>query len=698
MRRKYVWTAGVAGLGLALSLFGYEQSADAEATAAEAIVAGPDQLAFSVENMDRSVDPRKDFYRFAAGGWLDRVPRPEDKASYSFVEIQSELIRDQLSAIITKAVAEASYAKKGSPTQLVGDYYTAYMDLDRRREQGVKPIQAELDKVDALNSVDDLTLFAADMLKSNGMSFLYGFGQNPGLDDSSRYVVMGGPGDTALARERDVYRSPDGSPRRVAYRKYVHDTLKVAGYNDAEAERVTKLVLDLETQLDKAQLSPAEKRDFNRLNNPMALAEANALIPQIDAAAYIKAIGLPVPEKVVVTEPDYFMAVSKMLDERPLQDFKDYAKYRLIEHYSSILTPDFDEPKRALNEAFTGVATLRPVKERAIEEVKGALGQPLSQLYVQAYYEEDTRKKTTEMIGYIMAAMKERIPTRTWLSEETKAEALAKLAAFDNKVGYPDEWIDFSSVTIGPDDPVANAKSLLTFGLNRELAKFGGPVKNDEFNAESTLPVAMNAAYGFFTNGFQVTAAISQAPTFQPDADPAVRFCRFGAILGHETTHGFDSVGRQFDAKGSLRNWWTSEDAATFTAEAQKLIDQTESTELAPGHAGDGALWATENMADVGGIKLAYAALMNYLEDNPDEDRSIDGYTQGQRCFIAWTQLWAENATERYFINIAESADHPPNVYRAVSALQHFDSWYEAFGIKEGDPMWLAPEKRVNTW
>jgi len=689
MLRATGWLITISSLALA----GCEHAAEVQE-----INAGPDQLAFSVENMDQSVDPRRDFYHFAAGGWLERVARPEDKASYSFVETQSQIIRDQLTAIITKAVAEAPEAEKGSPTQLVGDYYNAFMDLDGRRKAGMKPLEGELAKVDAVKSVDDITAFSAEMLRTNAIPFLFAFAQNAGLDDSSRYVIMAAPGSTALEYERDVYRSPDGSQRREAYRKYVHDTLKVAGYGDAEAERVTKVVLDIETELDKAQLSPADKRDFNRLNNPMTLAEAQALLPQVDAAAYIKDVGLPVPENVVTLEPDYFKAVSKMLEDRSLNDFKDYAKYRLIEHYSEILSPDFDEPKRALNEAFTGVATLRPLEERAIEQVKSGLGQPLSQLYIDAYYDEDTRTKTKEMIDYILAAMEQRIPTRDWLSEETKAEAMAKLKAFDNKVGYPDEWIDFSGVAIVPDNPVANEKSLVKFELDRDLAKFGGPVKPDDFNGKSTLPVVMNAAYGLFQNGFTVTAAISQAPTFEPDADPAIRFCRFGAILGHETTHGFDSGGRQFDAKGNLRNWWTPEDAATFAAEANKLVDQTNSTELAPGHAGNGAYWVGENMADVGGIKLAYTALMNYLKDHPDENKEVDGYTQAQRCFIGWTQLWAENATEAYMINVAESANHPPNLYRAVAALQHFDEWYEAFGIQEGDPMWLPPEKRVNTW
>lgn len=685
--------AGLVAVVVALAMPGCGAAPEAPRPAAN-----PDDLTFSVENMDRNVDPRQDFYHFAAGGWLDRVQRPADQASYSFPVIQGRKLNDQLKAVIAQAEADAPTAQKGSSEQLVGDFYKAYMDVDHRRELGMTPLESEFDRIDAIASLQDLSRYSAHATRTVGIGLLVGVGPLPDLTDSSRYSIYGGPGSAGLTDERDVYRSEDSAPRRVAYRKYVHDLLSVAGYDAAEADRVTALVLDLETALDRAQLSPADKLDFNRLNNPMTVADAQALIPGFDIQAYLEEAGIPPPEQVVITEPEYLRAVSTLLAERPLQDFKDYAKYLLIDQFAGSLSPEFDEPQRALREAFTGVATLRPLDERGIAQLKGALGQPLSRLYVDAYYSEDTRTKTRELIDYVLAAFARRIPTRDWLSQETKAEAMAKLSAFNNKVGYPDEWIDYSAVTVVPDNPVANAMAIIAFGYARTLAKLGGPVQNDEFNGESTLPVALNAAYQFFENGFQITAAISQAPVFEPDADPAVRFCRFGAVIGHEATHGFDSIGRQFDANGNLRNWWTEQDTRAFVAEAQKLVDQTASTEIAPGHANDGKLWVTENMADVGGIKLAYTALMDYLAEHPDENVEIDGYSQQQRCFIAWAQLWAENATEAYFINVAESADHPPNAYRTAAPLRHVAEFYEAFGIQEGDPMWLAPEKRVNTW
>ncbi|WP_347311465.1 M13 family metallopeptidase [Defluviimonas sp. SAOS-178_SWC] len=658
---------------------------------------GPDDLLFSVENMDPSVDPRVDFYHFAAGGWLKRVPRPENEASYSFITIQAQRIGDQVTAVVAKAVEEAATAPKGSPTQEVGDFYTAYMDIDHRNAEGMAPLRGEMDRIDAISSLDDLARYSAHFLRVSGVLLLAGLGPEGDLADNSRYAIYAGPGEPGI-KARDVYSSDDSAPRRIAYRQYVHGILTTAGYEAAEAERVTDLVLDLETALDTAQLTDAEKLDFRNVNNRMSLQQAQDLVPNFDLRAFLDEVGIAQPEEVIVTQPNYFKALSEMLANRPLDDFKDYLRFRLINKYAGVLSSDFDEPQRALNEAFSGVATLRPLAARAQGLLQQSLGQPLGHLYVDAYYDEETRKKSFELVDYIVAAFAERIPTRAWISDATKQEALAKLKAFNNKVGYPDTWIDYSSVDIVPDNPVANLMAIAEFNIDRDLAKLGGPVVRDDFNSESTLPTAMNAQYNVQINGFQITAAISQPPALQPDADPAVRFCRFGGAIGHEATHGFDTLGRQFDAKGNLRNWWTDEDTAAFVAEAKKLVEQTEDTEIAPGHSGDGKLWVTENMADVGGIKLGYTALMNYLADHPDENVEIDGYSPAQRCFIAWTQLWAENATEPFLINVAESGDHPPNIYRATAPLQHFDPFYDAFGIKEGDPMWLPPEKRVNAW
>lgn len=671
-------------------------AAAAQVTDLQALTA--DDLLFSVENMDLSADPRKDFYRFAAGGWLDRVARPEDKPSLTFVSVQLDRIRAQVKAVLEKAVAESATAPKGSATQLVGDFYKSYVDIERRNAQGMAPLREELDRIAAMANLDDLAREAGHLMRIGGISPLILIGPQPDLADNTKYAIYAGAGAFGLETERDVYSSGEDAPRRIAYRTFVNDLLKAAGYDADAADRMTGTILEIETALDKAKLNDADKRDWTKLYNPMTLDELQAQVPNLSIAAYLDEVGLDAPERIILVEPNYFPALSKMLAERSLQDFKDFASYLLIQRFSGVLSTDMEEPDRALKKAFQGVAPHDPPERQAARLIQAVMGQPLSQLYVEATYDESTTTSVTEMIEQVLAEFRKRIPTRDWLAEETKAEALAKLDAFYFAVGHPDKWIDYSGVDIVPDNPVSNLMALVEFDTARTFSKLGGPVEMEHFNGRSTLPVALNAAYTVTLNGFEVTAAIAQPPAYQPDADPAVRYCRFGAILGHEATHGFDTSGSQFDAKGNLRNWWTEADRAAFLVEAKKLVEQVNETDIVEGYHGNGVLWLPENMADVGGITLAHQALMQYLAQHPDEDVEIDGISQERRCFIAWAQLWAEKATDEYLINVATSENHPPNTYRTTAPLQHVDAFYDAFGIKEGDPMWLEPEKRVHAW
>jgi putative endopeptidase len=390
--------------------------------------------------------------------------------------------------------------------------------------------------------------------------------------------------------------------------------------------------------------------------------------------------------------------LSKMLADRPIEDFKDYAAFLLIYKFIGTLSTEFEEPLIGLNEALIGSSYVPPREERALELLKKSLGHPVGKAYVDAFFPEESRTTTLDIIGRFLTAFRERIETRDWLSDETRAAALEKLDAFYYRVGYPDEWIDHSGVEIG-SDPVANLININRFSNERQKAKYGGPVVTDQFNSSrSTLPIVVNASYNASINGFEVPAAMVQPPVFDPQMDAAVNFCRLGGVIAHEITHGFDSGGRQFDADGNLRDWWTPEDATAFEAEAQKLIDQANSTEVLPGLTANGPLNVKENMADVGGITMAYEALMKYLDEHPEENVEIDGLTPAQRCFVAWAQLWTSQATDVYIRNLVSGDNHPPNAYRAVAPLRHLDAFYDAFGIEEGDPMWLPPEKRVRAW
>lgn len=659
---------------------------------------GPDELAFSVENMDPDADPRVDFYRYASGRWLDRVERPDRLPSIGVFDFMGERLKAQMVNTIAQAALDAPNVEKGSPVQQVGDLYTAYMDVARIDAQGMAPLQPEFDRIDAIASLDDLASYAGHYTKIAGDIVFAGI--IPSVDQAhSTRTVLYFVSTQLLVDMEDIYTDPDDSPLVKAYLDFVRETLTIAGYDASRAERVARLSLDMERELKAAQITPVEQVDPRNGYIPMSFADMQAQIPELDMARVAGGTGVPVPETIIMTEPRYLPALSTMLRTRPLEDLKEYARIKLIVKFMPYLSTRFDEPVRELTQAMLGVSILPPREERAQDLLRSELGHPVSRVYVENYFEDDTRAKALDMTKRVRDAFLARMQTRAWLSEPTRLAAIDKLEKLTFLIGYPDTWIDYSSVEIAPGDLVANVSNLIAFDMQRDIDKLGKPVVRDEFNnSRATLPIIINAAYGPLMNGFEVPAAILQPAAFEADKDAPAYFCRMGAVLGHEMTHGFDSGGRLFDASGNMRDWWTPQDATAFEREAQKLIDQANAFEVLPGLRANGPLNVKENMADVGGINIAYDALVRYLQEHPAENVEIDGMTPAQRCFVSWAQMWTFKATDQFIRSQVTGDPHAPGNYRAVAALQHVDAFYEAFGIREGDPMWLAPEKRVNAW
>lgn len=388
-----------------------------------------------------------------------------------------------------------------------------------------------------------------------------------------------------------------------------------------------------------------------------------------------------------------------MLKDRPIGDIKDYLKVKVINHFKPYLGTRFDAAARKWNKIVYGIDRLPPRAELVQSALQSNLGHPVSRLYVERHFTEDTKAKARDMVERVHQTFQNRMQTRDWLAPETKKAALEKLEQLSYKIGYPETWIDYASVDIRADDLVGNIMRLTAFDAGRSYAKLGKPAVSEDFSdSRTTLPVIINAGYSMSKNGFEVPAAILQPAAFEADKDAATYFCRIGAVLGHEMTHGFDSRGRLYDAKGNLNDWWKPEDAAAFEKEAQKLVEQASAYEVLPGLKLNGALSVGENMADVGGINFAYEALQDYLAEHPEENVSIDGLTPAQRCFISWTQFWAMKVTDQAIRTVFMSNAHPPGFYRATAALKHVDAFYEAFDISEGDKEWLPPERRVRAW
>ncbi|MBL8491924.1 MAG: M13 family metallopeptidase, partial [Rhodocyclaceae bacterium] len=364
------------------------------------------------------------------------------------------------------------------------------------------------------------------------------------------------------------------------------------------------------------------------------------------------------------------------------------------------LSTDFDGPRLALSRTYYGDSFALPTRpKQVVQTLAATIGHPLARLFVERHFSPESKRAVEDMVGRVHAEFRARLEKNRWLTERTRKQALAKLDKVRISVGSPDKWIDYAGVDIRPGDYFGNLARISEFLARRNLARWGGPVTEDEFaDPAATLPTVINAAYDPMRNAIEIPAAFLQVPVYDPKGDPAINFCTIGAVIGHEITHGFDSGGRHYDEIGRVRNWWVKADEVKFNKETQKLVRQSRAFQVLPGLHANGELTVTENLADVGGIAFAYGALARYLKEHPEEDRVIDGLTQAQRCFVAWGQIWSDKLREGFLRQITATNPHAAGQYRAFAAAQHEPGFFKAFGIRPGDPMWLAPRDRARIW
>ena len=690
-----------AGIGLLVALAG---SADAQTTAGGAPPAKPTVLenfgfpyGFSVETMDRKADPRKDFRRYAAGPWMDAAIIPSDTVRISSIDVLGKRVEIQVGAVLDDAARASTTAAKGSPAQQVGDFYTAGMDEKRLTELGATPIKPEFDRIGAADGRKGLTETLARISIVTNDAVLFGPVVSTDNNDRERYAVFVVDADLPLGL--DNYLKPENQKIRDAYAKRIADSLVIAGSAPEDANASAAKILAIETRIAGKKLTPVEKRDPAKRFATMRYDEVKAMLGNVDLDAYFTAMGLPTGGVITLQEKDAIRERNALLAELPPADLKAYLRWELLRRMSAYLTPAFIGPNKAFTEALYGKVDIPPRNRLVAVEVANALGHPLGQLYVAKNFSPDTRKAAEELVQLVKAEFRGRIAKNTWLSPATRREALAKIDAMKVRVGYPTEWIDYTGVDIRRDDYFGNVVRLNEFKLRRDVARLGKPVKVDTFVIpSSTLPTVINAAYQPSSNSIEIPAAFLQPPFYDPKADAAVNYCALGAVIGHEFTHGFDSMGRLYDAKGNIRDWWTPADAKHFAAEAQKLVKQAAAVEVLPGLHINGELSVGENLADVGGVSLAYAALQRHLRSHPKDNRKIDGFTPAQRCYLTWGQVWADKSNEGWLKQVLPVDGHPPGVYRMIAPSQHEKSFYEAFGIRAGDPMWLDPKKRVAIW
>jgi putative endopeptidase len=652
----------------------------------------------SLSNMDTSIKPNDDFYRFVNGSWLDNTEIPADKTRWgSFDELRQKTDIDALE-ILKKAAKNPKYIGVTDQGKAVNLFKTI-MDTVGRNKNGLTPLKPYLAKINAVKNVNDLQAFLIEMDPIGGVGF-FGFGIGSDAKNSNRNVINVGPGSLGLP-DRDYYVSDekDSKEKRDKYVLHVARMLELLGEKSAKAKTDADKIIALEIEMSKPRFDRVERRDRRKSYNPMTVAELQKLTPSIDWRNYLTKIGLPKADTLIVSQPKYMAALETIFKENKVEDWKAYMRWTLLNSSTSKLTTELETANwEFYGKTLTGAIKQRPRDEKALQVINGAIGEALGRLYVEEKFPAEAKAKAEKMIQNIFIAFENRINNLPWMSAETKLSAIAKLHKSQIKIGYPDKWKDYSDLTIkSPENGgnyFNNTLSFARWNTKKDIDKLYEPVDKTEWHMS---PQTVNAYFNPAYNEIVFPAAILQPPFYNYQADEAVNYGGIGAVIGHEISHGFDDSGSRYDADGNLKDWWTADDQTQFAALTGSLADQYSALEPLPGVHVDGKFTLGENIGDLGGVNAAYDGLQLHLKANGTPGL-IDGYTQEQRFFISWSTVWRSKMRDDTIKNQVKTDPHSPGMYRGYVPLLNIDAFYEAFNIKTGDGMFLSPEKRVKIW
>ena len=637
-------------------------------------------------DMDKSVKPGDDFFAYAEGTWLRNHPIAPDKtgAGYNYD------MPDDAELQLREIVEDAAKRPGDAIARQIGDFYAAWMDEAGIEARGLAPLQPYLAHIAAVRDKKQLVALMAEP----GYAAPINIGIMADEKDPTRYTVAAGQARLGLPT-RDYYLLPDAKyvAFRKAYRDYIIRIETLAGIA-APAAKADSFIA-LETRLSQDQWTPERRRDPQATYNPMTRAQLSALAPEFAWSATLAHIGLGAMPIVDVAEPSAVAAAGKRIGDVPLQTWKDYIAFRFISDHAQYLPKAFDDARFDFySHTLRDVQQQRARWKRGVALLDEDLGEAVGQLYVQRHWLPDTERQAKELVSDMRAAYAEKINHAPWMDEATRKEALAKLASFDPRIGHPTKYIDYSDFKVSRTDPLANAMESDRFEWQLQRSRLGKPVDRALWDM---TPQTVNAYYDPTMNQVTFPAAILQPPFFDAAADPAVNYGETGATIGHEMGHGFDDEGRQFDAQGRLRDWWTKQSADRYTVHAQMLTKQFDAYEPIPGVHIKGQLTLGENLADLGGLEAAYTAYHLYVARH-GEPPVIDGYTGDQRFFIAYAQSWQGKTREGALRAQLLSNPHSPEKYRVDGIVRNFDPWYAAFDVKPGDKLYLPPDQRVHVW
>ena len=646
----------------------------------------------SLAEMDTTVRPQDDFYNYVNGTWAKTAKIPADKPTWGSFHILREKTDENCLLILDNLLKE-NFAQD-TEGQKIKDLYESFIDWKKRDAEGLKPIEGLLTKIDNIKTLADLQKYLEEVTPE-GENPICAWGVYADMKDSNMNTVY--LGNFSIGMGRDYYQkdNKENTEALQKYQDYVMAIFKVL--KDDKAAEKAKQMVDFERSVAKLMLTNEEDRNPNLSYNPQTMAELSKLVKNINLPQLLKNVGVNT-DKVVVSEIRLYKQYDKFINEKNLPLIKDYLKYQLVADNASNLTKELDELSfNFYSKELQGQQEQRPMNKRALSVINGILGEAFGKLYVEKYFPPKAKEEMVTLVDYLKKSFAQHIKDVTWMSDVTKEKALAKLNKFTVKVGYPDKWEDYSKLTIEPAAKsvyYTNLQRVNEWAYQKSLEKVGKPVDKTKWGMS---PQTVNAYYNPLYNEIVFPAAILQPPFFNFEADPAVNFGGIGAVIGHEMTHGFDDSGAEFDGDGNLQNWWTPEDKKNFENATKALAKQYDQYEPVKGVFVNGTFTSGENIADLGGVNIAFDALQMYLKDKGNIGK-ISNFTQDQRFFISWGTVWRTLSTDKYLTNQVKTDPHSPGYFRSFGPLVNVDAWYKAFDVKEGDKLYKKPEDRIKIW
>ena len=658
--------------------------------------AGAQNLSSGIDkaNMDLSVKPGTDFYRYAAGGWLKKNPLDAEHTSNGAFTDLYEQNQKRIQGLILEYATHPQ--PKGTLGQKIGSLYNLMMDSVRLNREGYAPLKPTLARIAAIKNVREYQIVTSQLDRRGDNTMMFGIGVGADMRNASMNIVSIEQGGIGLGT-RDYYLNDDAQTVKIreAYKAFMKKMFEMVGDDPATAEKKMQAVMTIETRIAKASYDKVTLRNINKNYHKMSYTQLVSDYPGIDWGNVFLQNGFPMFNEVDLGQPEPIHEVEKILGDTPLDDLKAYAEAKVISGAASHLSDAFRAEAFKFSSVMSGAQKDRPRWKRAVSGTSGVFGEAIGKLYVEKYFPESSKQRMIELVKNLQVALGQRIAEASWMSAETKAKAQDKLENFIVKIGYPDKWKDYSGLQI--DDSLSlyenlqNVSEFMTMDyINRKVNK---PVDKTEWGM---TPQTVNAYYNPTTNEICFPAAILQPPFFDANADDAVNYGGIGAVIGHEMSHGFDDQGSQFDKTGNQRNWWTDADKKNYEARTKVLVDHFGKVELIPGKKINGNLTLGENIGDNGGLNVAYRAFQNSMKKNPLKNK--DGFTPEQRFFLSWARVWAGNARPEYMEYLLNVDPHSPNEARVNAALPHIDGWYEAFNIKKGDKLFIPKKRRAQIW